>query len=249
MNYCTPGRSGLCVSRLTLDDSLSALDAALPRQEPGLMKHPIEKRLSSGLTALGFIALISTALPVWSQGTASSPSPQTFSGTMKHDLRHRARDIHWPEGFRPETADLFSHNEATLQASCKDVWNHIVDATRWPEWYPNSKGVSIVGGSSLTEGTVFHWTTFGLPLESKVNEFVPYSRIGWYGYAPGTLPDAAHSFYHTWFLVPAGTACRVVTDEVGKGPDAAHLRETDESLMHRGHDLWLATLKWVSENR
>ena len=45
----------------------------------------------------------------------------------------------------------------------------------------------------------------------------------------------------------SGKACRVVTDEVGMGKDAAHLRETDESLMHRGHDLWLATLKWVAE--
>jgi hypothetical protein len=35
----------------------------------------------------------------------------------------------------------------------------------------------------------------------------------------------------------------------GKGNDAAHLRETDESLMHRGHDLWLATLKWMSEGK
>lgn len=40
----------------------------------------------------------------------------------------------------------------------------------------------------------------------------------------------------------------VVTDEVGMGRDAAHLRQRNESLMHRGHDLWLATLKRVSEN-
>jgi hypothetical protein len=62
---------------------------------------------------------------------------------------------------------------------------------------------------------------------------VPYTRIGWYGYAPGTAP----SFYHTWYLKPQGDACLVVTDEVGKGKDAAQLRERDESLMHRGHDL------------
>src|ERR1700722_7415485 len=46
----------------------------------------------------------------------------------------------------------------------------------------------------------------------------------------------------TWYLKPQSDACLVVTDEVGKGKDAAQLRETDESLMHRGHDLWLATL-------
>jgi hypothetical protein len=29
----------------------------------------------------------------------------------------------------------------------------------------------------------------------------------------------------------------VITDEVGKGDDARMLRQTDEGLMHRGHDL------------
>lgn len=103
----------------------------------------------------------------------------------------------------------------------------------------------ISGGTALTDDAVFRWTTFGLPLESKINEFVPHTRIGWYGYAPGASP----SFYHTWFLTRAGDAYRVVRDEVGMGKNAQHLRETDESLMHRGHDLWLATLKWVAESR
>jgi hypothetical protein len=51
----------------------------------------------------------------------------------------------------------------------------------------------------------------------------------------------------TGLLTPIGDTCRVITCEVGMGKDAAHLRETDESLMHRGHDLWLAALKWMSE--
>ena len=165
--------------------------------------------------------------------------------TMKQDLADREKDIHWPEGFDPAQADLFSHNALVINASCERIWKHIVDATEWPRWYPNSKDVRIDGGDVLKDGTVFHWSTFGLPLESRVNEFVPYTRIGWYGYAPGTAP----SFYHTWYLKPQGHACLVVTDEVGRGKDAAHLRETDESLMHRGHDLWLATLKWVSEGK
>jgi hypothetical protein len=65
------------------------------------------------------------------------------------------------------------------------------------------------------------------------------------GYAPGTAPG----FYHTSFLTQSGDACRAVTDEVGMGKDAVHLRETGESRMHRGHDLWLATLKWKAEGR
>jgi hypothetical protein len=167
--------------------------------------------------------------------------------TMKDDLANRSPQIHWPEGFDPATADLFSHNALLIKATCERIWQHIVEATKWPEWYPNSKDVRIIGdgGTVLKEGTTFRWTTFGLPLESRINECVPYTRIGWYGYTPGTVPG----FYYTWYLTPEGDDCLVVTDEVGKGRDAAHLRDTDESLMHRGHDLWLATLKWVSEGR
>jgi hypothetical protein len=47
-------------------------------------------------------------------------------------------------------------------------------------------------------------------------------------------------------MIPAW-ARLVVMEEVGLGKDAAHLRDTDEGLMHRGHDLWLAGLKWISE--
>jgi hypothetical protein len=165
--------------------------------------------------------------------------------SMKSDLANRDKDIHWPQGFDPSQADLFAHNEMLINASCARIWSHIIDASKWPEWYPNAKEVKITGDNVLKDGTVFRWTTFGLPIESKVNEFTPYTRIGWYGYAPGT----ARSFYHTWYLRPRGDACMVVTDEAGKGKDAAHLRESDAGLMHRGHDLWLATLKWVSEGK
>ncbi|GLS22980.1 hypothetical protein GCM10007874_60000 [Labrys miyagiensis] len=166
---------------------------------------------------------------------------------MQSDLANRSPDIHWPEGFDPTTADLFSHNELVINASCEKIWSHIIDATKWPQWYPNSKNVQINagGGNILQSGTIFRWETFGLPLESRINEFEPFSRIGWYGYAPGAQP----TFYHTWYLASFGDSCRVVTDEVGKGKDATHLRATDESLMHHGHEIWLATLKWVSEGK
>jgi hypothetical protein len=197
-------------------------------------------RQALGVAALAALALAGCVAP----GRAATQAGSSAM-TMKQDLANRETDIHWPKGFDPSQADLFSHNALVINASCERIWGHIIDATTWPQWYPNSKDVRIDGDEVLKDGTVFHWSTFGLPLESRVNEFTPYTRIGWYGYAPGAAP----SFYHTWYLRPQGEACLVVTDEVGKGADAAHLRETDESLMHRGHDLWLATLKWVSEGR
>ena len=178
--------------------------------------------------------------------TSRQAEGNSLMKTMHDDLANRSPDINWPAGFDPTAADLFSHNELVINASCARVWQHIIDASKWPAWYPNSKDVRIISGrTELDKNAVFRWTTFNLPLESKINEFVPHTRIGWYGYAPGTSP----SFYHTWFLAPAADGCRVVTDEVGMGNDARQLRKTDESLMHRGHDLWLATLKWVAESR
>src|ERR1700678_1151592 len=167
--------------------------------------------------------------------------------SMQSDLANRDRDIHWPSGFEPETADLFAHNEIVIDAPCERIWKYITAAGDWPQWYPNSKDVHIVSNADgvLGPDTIFRWTTFGMTIESKVYECVPFSRLGWYGYAPGAQP----AFYHTWHLEPQGDACHVVTDEAGIGPGAAQLRESDESLMHRGHNLWLATLKWVAESK
>jgi uncharacterized protein YndB with AHSA1/START domain len=188
-------------------------------------------------TLLSIAALSLVALEASSQPTM----------TMKDDLANRSPDIHWPPEFDPLKADLFAHNELLIDASCERVWQHIIEAPKWPQWYPNARDVSIVSGSNpvLEVGTAFRWTTFGLTIESRIHEFVPFSRIGWYGYAAGTEP----AFYHTWYLIRRGNGCLVVTDEVGNGRDAANLRQTDEGLMHRGHDLWLATLRWVAENK
>ena len=183
------------------------------------------------------------ALPIFSD--AAGPEPARFA-TMKSDLAQRSPDIRWPNGFSPPAAELFAHNERLVDAPCDIVWRFLVDATRWPQWYSNARDVRLVDSAQpvLKEGAVFRWTTFGLSIESRVDEFVPNARLGWYGYAPGTPP----SFHHAWLLVPKTGGCEVVTEEAGIGRDAAALRSKDEGLMHRGHDLWLASLRWAAEN-
>ena len=186
--------------------------------------NPIVRR---GVPRLAAIAMSLVARETSGQPT-NHPADQEKASimTMKEDLANRSTDMHWPPEFDPLNADLFSHNELFINASCERVWQHIIEATKWPQWYPNSKDVRIVSDASsvLKDGTAFRWTTFGLPLESKIHEFVPYTRIGWYGYAPGTEP----TFYHAWYLTGRGDGCQVVTVEVGNGPNAAYLRQTDE---------------------
>jgi uncharacterized protein YndB with AHSA1/START domain len=153
-------------------------------------------------------------------------------------------DIHWPDGFHPEQADLFAHNEIVVPASCEKVFANIVDAEVWPSWYPNSHNVKLLNSPAgkLHEGTRFSWDTFGVHIESRVQEFVPGSRIGWFG--DGTEMHA----YHTFLLLKKDEGCHIVTEEVVKGPGAVEFREKQPDAMHEGHDLWLCTIKQRSEN-
>jgi uncharacterized protein YndB with AHSA1/START domain len=196
---------------------------------------------------LGRLAITLTTaallLPDW--GAAQSTPGKVHPLTMTKDVANRSPDIHWPAGFDPVTAGIFAHNELLINASCEQVWRHIIEAPAWPTWYPNAQDVQLLetGATVLQQGAVFRWKTFGQPLESRVHEFVPSARIGWYGGAPGAAP----TFYHTFYLTPHGDGCRAITEELGNGPAAAYMRKMDEGMLHRGHDLWLATLKWVSE--
>jgi hypothetical protein len=187
-------------------------------------------------TALFTATLVVTMMtvPLTSAQTSQFDNP---------DWPLRSSEIHWPAGHTPADADLFAHNELLIHASCSIVWQHLVQAQSWPEWYPNSHNVKLLNSSDgrLHQDTQFSWDTFGLHVESRVHEFVPDSRIGWFG--EGTGLDA----YHNFLLLKGPEGCRVVTEEVARGPAAVQLREKDPDAMHRGHDLWLASLKQVSE--
>jgi hypothetical protein len=64
-------------------------------------------------------------------------------------------------------------------ASGEAVWQHIVDARVWLDWYPNAQGVGLLDGAhSLAPDVCWRWTTFGLAIESRVQEVVPDRRLG-----------------------------------------------------------------------
>jgi hypothetical protein len=175
---------------------------------------------------------------------ALSAVAQTIA-SVTDDVAKRSSEIHWPAGLSPDNADLFAHNEIFIKAPSSSVWQHIIEAPKWPEWYPNSRDVQIVNdqGGVLKADSKFEWSTFGLQISSTIHEFVPDNRLGWFGKGAGV--DAV--FYHTWLLVPAGDGCRVVTEEVVKGPDAIAFRNSDPDALHRGHEVWLNSLKQLSE--
>jgi len=162
---------------------------------------------------------------------------------FQRDGAQRSNQIHWPDGFHPEQADLFAHNKIFVHASCKKVFTNLADAQAWPSSYPNSHDVKLLNSldGKLHRGTRFSWDTFGVHIESTVHEFVPDSRLGWFG--NGTAMKANHTF----FLLREGEGCRIVTEKIVKGPGAIDFREKQPAAMHEGHGLWLSTLKQRSE--
>jgi hypothetical protein len=117
-------------------------------------------------------------------------------------------------------------------------------AARSMSWYPNAHDVQLPNSENgiLRSHTRFEWNTFGVHIESTVNEYVPDKRLGWFGKGPSVQA------YHTWLLAPATDGCRIVTEEATKGPKAAAGRKSDPGALHAGHELWMIRLKALSED-
>jgi Polyketide cyclase / dehydrase and lipid transport len=163
--------------------------------------------------------------------------------TMRDDLIERSIHIHWPEGFDPLQADLFAHNALVVNAPVEHVWATLVAAQTWPNWYSNSNDVVVNDPSGqLDENVTFSWSTFGFNLVSQVAEFVPRSRLGWYGNGEGLRA------YHTWMLISrSAKSTYVVMEEVAFGQGPQKLARSNPGHMHRGHDLWNISLKFACE--
>jgi Polyketide cyclase / dehydrase and lipid transport len=161
---------------------------------------------------------------------------------VEDDLAQRSLDIHWPDWLSPSAADLFAHNEITISAPPACVWDRLITATRWPQWYSNAANVVVDSPSGvLSEGATFEWTTFGLAISSTVAEFAPYMRLAWHGNGDGLRA------YHAWLLVPLYGGTHVVMEEIGLGDTAKKLVATNPGHMHRGHELWNVSLKFLCE--
>lgn len=171
----------------------------------------------------------------------ASDSPLRLS--MNDDWAGRRANVHWPTGLLPADADLFAHNEMYIDASPPLIWRSIIEAQKWPVWYPNAHDVRIVNDrfGVLMRGSEFSWRTFGLHVDSKVIKFVPFCRLDWFSKSPGI------EVYRTWLLIPASDGCQVVTEESAKGPVAVAVQQLDPDVLHKGSDLWLRTLRLLSE--
>jgi uncharacterized protein YndB with AHSA1/START domain len=163
--------------------------------------------------------------------------------TERRQNNDSAVQINWPEKFRPEKCDTHVRNDIDINAPSEVVWEWLINATRWPEWYPNSSNVRILNKDNnvLTAGAKFAWTTFGDNIMSEILEYVPNERIAWGATSEGI------EVYHAWLIKKTDAGSYVLTEETQKGPKAVLLKKTYPTAMYDGHQLWLERLKEKSE--
>jgi hypothetical protein len=148
-------------------------------------------------------------------------------------------EIEWPASYHPGRAGVYVSNSLTVSANPDVIWAWLIRAQLWPAWYPNSADVRFVegGGPDLRKGAKFRWKTFGITLDSVVEEFVPHERLAWTARALGV--DA----YHAWLLEQIPGGCRILTEETQNGWLARLSNLLMPNRMRRYHQIWLEALR------
>ena len=155
--------------------------------------------------------------------------------------------INWPKGYTPEEARFFVHNEIDINAEPQLVWEILVQAEKWPNWYIGAKDVKLMNNNSgiLGNQSVFSWNTMGQNFETTtIKEFEAPYRLGW--------EATKHNIrgYHAWLIIPNGEGgCKVITSEAQHGFLTLMQKLFVPNKLRKLHDIWLAELKNKAENK
>jgi uncharacterized protein YndB with AHSA1/START domain len=153
--------------------------------------------------------------------------------------------IHWPAEYEPAKTNFFVHNEIEVNAPPEYVWDLLMRAEEWPDWYEGAKNVRLRAAqdSVLRADSVFSWQTMGLKFESTIRELEPPYRLSW------ESRKRSIQGYHTWLIVPTERGCRVITEESQRGWLTFFEKTFQPRKLHRLHDVWLSEIKKIAEAR
>ena len=107
-------------------------------------------------------------------------------------------------------APVITRDEVLIDAPLGTIWSLQSDISSWSEWLPDIDASTVEG--PLEVGTIFRWQTYGLSIESTIQEIDAPRRIVWSGLAQGITA------IHAWTKTPSenrvlrsrGTATRCV---------------------------------------
>jgi uncharacterized protein YndB with AHSA1/START domain len=140
-----------------------------------------------------------------------------------------------------ENAPVITRDEILIDAPLERVWGLHTDISSWSEWLPDIDASTIEG--PLAVGTVFRWQTYGLSIESTIQEIDPPRRIVWSGPAQGITA------IHVWTMTPSVEGVVVHTEESWEGdPVRAQPKEMQQAL-DGSLRAWLQSLKDKAETQ
>lgn len=159
------------------------------------------------------------------------------------NLRSQDYEINWPKEYKPENSSFFVHNEIQVNAPAEYIWEILMQAETWPEWYEGAEDVKVINSNDgiLRDTSVFTWKTMGLGFESTIEEFIPNERLSW------ESNKSSIQGYHAWLIIPNENGCRLITDESQRGWLTFFEKIFQPNKLRKLHDIWLAEIKRKAE--
>ncbi|MEV4166271.1 SRPBCC family protein [Nonomuraea dietziae] len=132
--------------------------------------------------------------------------------------------------------------DTVIDAPLSRVWDLHTDVNAWPSWQTDITTASASSDGPLAVGSVFHWSTFGLDIDSTVYAIEPGRRILWGGPAHGITG------VHEWTFTERDGRTVVQTAESWDGEPVRADRDGMQAALEGSLTAWLAHLKLAAEN-
>jgi hypothetical protein len=152
--------------------------------------------------------------------------------------------ITWPKKYAPMHAVFYVHNKIEINAPPQKIWDLLIQAETWPQWYEGAFNVDVVNNESgvLEANSIFKWKTMGLDFTSTIKEFKPPFRLSW------ESNKYLINGYHAWLLIPTEKGTLLITDESQHGLLAYLQSIFLPNKLRNFHDIWLAEIKKKAED-
>lgn len=153
----------------------------------------------------------------------------------------------WPEQYDPRVSAIYALNDIDVKAPPEVVWELLVDAQRWSNYFPPEDQVSILSGETeLKLGTRYHRITVGYPMSLTVTECVQNRRLAWATTVDGD--ETGSSAYHGWVITPTKGGCHVLTEETQQGEFFLDvIGHRYPGALYRYHQDWVECLACAAE--
>lgn len=140
-----------------------------------------------------------------------------------------------------DSAPVVVTGELMVAAPPEIVWEVLSGLSRWPDWNPDVKSVSVDG--PIGPGTVFRWKAGPSNITSTLREVDAPRTLGWTGSSMGIHAG------HAYRLEPRVGGTLVWTRESWDGLLPSLLRWPVRRMLQRTLDSGLAHLKVEAERR